>query len=286
MNRLSRRAFVRRYGLGIFLAMSAGYSFCIERYLFQVNRYRIPVPRLPSSFEGFTFTQLSDLHFGPLMPLAVIRRVIRRANDLHSDAILCTGDYIHARDATDQVDAVWTELMKLKARFGVFSVLGNHDHWGNTERSLDWLEKSGQSVRHRAMPVEINGSRIWVGGAGDFWEDVPGIDRAFRGIPAEECKILLAHNPDTADSTYNTALDLIVSGHTHGGQVVVPFWGPPVLPVKNKHYSSGLIEHKGKKVFISRGIGWAIIPVRLNCRPEICVLELVRADGRTDAGTG
>ena len=102
------------------------------------------------------------------------------------------------------------------------------------------------------------------------------MDELCAGVPEDECRILLAHNPDTADTDYTTRVDLILSGHTHGGQVVLPFVGPPVLPVRNRAYGSGLVRSpRGTPVFISRGIGWAVYPVRFNCLPEIAVLELI-----------
>ncbi|NQU39869.1 MAG: hypothetical protein HQ523_07955 [Lentisphaerae bacterium] len=95
-------------------------------------------------------------------------------------------------------------------------------------------------------------------------------------MPESDCRIVLAHNPDTADTSFSSRVDLMLSGHTHGGQVRIPFIGPPVLPVRNKNYSSGLKSSlRGATVFISRGIGWAILPVRFNCFPEIAVLELI-----------
>ena len=97
-------------------------------------------------------------------------------------------------------------------------------------------------------------------------------------LSERDCRIVLAHNPDSADTDFEGRIDLMLSGHTHGGQIRIPFYGPPVLPVSNKTYSSGLkISTKQHPVFISRGIGWAIYPVRFNCFPEIPVLELVPA---------
>jgi predicted MPP superfamily phosphohydrolase len=116
-------------------------------------------------------------------------------------------------------------------------------------------------------------------GAGDLWEDHSDLDDLLRKVPGSECRIVLAHNPDTADTKYSSRVDLMISGHTHGGQVDIPFVGTPVLPVRNKNYSSGLKRSpRGCRVFISKGIGWAIYPVRFNCFPEIAVLELVPDD--------
>jgi len=275
---MSRRRFL--LGLGALTSVvSAGlYTTMVERYLIVVRRYRIPVPRLPPAFEGWTLVHLTDLHLGALVPLAVIRYVVDKANRLPKDALVCTGDYVHERGATGQIDAVWPVLSELSAPDGVYSILGNHDHWADTARSLDWLERSGQNLRHRAVPLEREGQRLWLAGAGDLWEDHVGLDALLAGVPPDECRVVLAHNPDTADSAYAAPVDLFLCGHTHGGQVRLPGGYAPVLPVENKAYTSGLVySPRGTPLFISTGIGWAVYPVRFNCLPEIAVLELVRA---------
>jgi len=277
--RISRRRFLVG-GLGALGAVGATglYAVMIERYLIVVRRYRIPVPRLPSAFDGWTLVHLTDLHHGALMPLGLIRYVVNKANALAKDAIVCTGDYVLEVRTTGEIDAVWPVLNELSAPDGVYSILGNHDHWADTSRSLHWLNTTGQNLRHRVVPVERGGQRLWLAGAGDLWEDHLGLDALLAEVPPDECRIVLAHNPDTADSVYSTAVDLLLCGHTHGGQVRLPGGHAPVLPVKNKAYSSGLVTSpRGTPVFISRGIGWAIYPVRLNCLPEIAVLELVPA---------
>jgi predicted MPP superfamily phosphohydrolase len=190
--------------------------------------------------------------------------------------VVCTGDYVHERAGTNQIDAVWPLLSTLKAPLGVYSVLGNHDHWADTGRSQQWLSETNQDLRHKTRVIEKNGERLWVAGAGDLWEDHRNLDEILSGIPDSDCRIVLAHNPDTADTEFSGRIDLMISGHTHGGQVAIPFIGPPILPVRNKTYSSGLkTSPRGTRIFISKGIGWAIYPVRVNCAPEIAVLELV-----------
>lgn len=257
--------------------LAGSYPVFIERTIVQINTYRIPVPRLPKAFEEFTIVHLTDLHYGFLVSLAHIKRVIETANSIPSDMIVCTGDYIHERNSVKQINLVWHELSKLQAPSGVLSVLGNHDHWGDTTRSLFWLNKSGQNLQHTVRRIRRNGASLWFAGAGDLWEDSADIDQLLAPVPKKECRILLAHNPDSADTIRKARADLIISGHTHGGQVNIPFYGPPILPVKNKNYSSGLKKSKrGFPVFISRGIGWAILPIRFNCYPEIAVLKLTR----------
>lgn len=247
----------------------------IERYIVQVNRYRIPIENLPTAFHGFTLAQLTDLHLGLLVSESFIEKIVQRTNRLAADVIVCTGDYVHARKTTVEIDKVWPILSKLRARHGVYSVLGNHDHWADVDRSLYWMERSGQNIRHNCKPIYKGKDRILIGGAGDFWEDELQIDNVFSCSDEKDCRVLLSHNPDSADTDFKTPISLMISGHTHGGQVVIPFKGPPILPVKNKNYSSGLITTPITQLFISRGIGWAVYPVRFNCYPEIAVLELV-----------
>lgn len=275
---MTRRRFLRLGGILGAATLLASYPVFIERYLILTNHYRIPVPNLPPVFSGLRIVHLTDLHYGPLVPLPVIRHVVRRANALKADLIVCTGDYVHEMEATAQIDAVWPLLAGLSARHGVYSVLGNHDHWADTDQSLHWLRQTGQDLRHQVKYIEREDARIWLAGAGDLMEDHRDLDRILAGIPPSDCRIVLAHNPDSADTGYRSRVDLMLCGHTHGGQVVIPLIGPPVLPVLNRNYTSGLrASLDGTAVFIARGIGWAIYPVRCNCPPEIALLELVPA---------
>jgi predicted MPP superfamily phosphohydrolase len=275
---ITRRQFLRLGGVIGLTGLVASYPVFIERYIILTNLYRISVPNLPEAFSGFKIVHLTDLHYGFLVPLAVIRHVIHRANRLKRDLIVCTGDFVHEREGTTQIDAVWPLIAQLNAPLGVHSTLGNHDHWADTAKSQQWLRETGQDLRHKVKAIEKDGQSFRLAGAGDLWEDHKPLDGILAGIPDHDCRIVLAHNPDTADTEFTSRVDLMISGHTHGGQVNIPFIGPPILPVRNKTYSSGLkTSPRGTKVFISKGIGWAIYPVRFNCTPEIAVLELVPA---------
>ena len=272
--KLSRRQLVKRLGAGAGLALLGTYSFCIEGKILRVNEYKLPVKGLPHSFNKFRIAHLTDIHYGFLVSSSFVKKAVRLANDSKPDITVCTGDYVHERNGTQQIDTVWPLLAGLKAKYGVFSVLGNHDHWANFERSEYWLNETGQNIRHRSVQIVKNNQEIWIGGAGDFYEDRPGIDLAFRKVPEDTCKILLTHNPDTIDGKYSTKINLALAGHTHGGQVNIPFIGPPIIPVQNKNYTSGYIETPATNIFISKGIGWAILPVRFNCFPEVAILHL------------
>jgi uncharacterized protein len=272
---MNRRNFLKLVAFGAAAGIMGSYTLLVEHYLVQLNRYRIPVPNLPRQFHGLTMVHLTDLHYGPLAPTSFIRQIIGKANDLKKEVIVCTGDYVQADDNDGEINAVWPLLAELQAPLGVYSVLGNHDHWADSQRSAYWLERSGQDISQRAHCLERGGKRLWIAGGGDLWEDHRDFDDILKNVPPEDCRIVLAHNPDSADTSFSERIDLMICGHTHGGQVNLPFIGAPVLPVENKNYSHGLkASRKGTPVFISKGIGWAIFPVRFNCLPEIAVLEL------------
>ncbi len=273
---MNRRAFLKLALYGGTAALIGSYPVLIERNLVQVNRYRIALADLPPSFDGFTLAHLTDLHLGFLVSESFVEEIVHRTNGLGADAIVCTGDYVHDKNTAREVDRVWPILSKLEAREGVYSVLGNHDHWADSERSIYWLQRTGQNIRHLCRPIYRGRDRILIGGAGDYWQDELRVDETFSCSEENDCRILLSHNPDSVDSWFTTPLSLVISGHTHGGQVIIPFVGAPILPVSNKSYSSGLITTPRTKLFISRGVGWAVLPVRFNCYPEIALLELVR----------
>jgi len=258
-------------GLGVLVF----YLFFFERFLIRVNHYRIRVPYLPAAFSGFRIVVLSDLHYGFLQPLFTIRYAVWRANRVARDITVCTGDYVLEKNNHRKMDRVWPVLGRLHAPQGVYSVLGNHDHWADTKGSIEWLDRTGQNLRGKTVVFERHGQTCWLVGGGDLWEDTISLDAVLAGVPGDGCRIVLAHNPDSADILGRSRIDLMISGHTHGGQFVLPFYGPPSNPVQNKDYTSGLKKSKtGRQVFISKGIGWGTFPVRFNCFPEIAVLEL------------
>ena len=277
--KMTRRSFLKLslYAVGA-AASTGGYAFWLERNLVSLNTYRIPVPGLPPVFEGLRIAQLTDLHQGWLMPAEAVRRAVHLANNAGADLIVNTGDNVRDEDGPANIDSVWKELAGLRAPLGVYSVLGNHDHYAGVDQSIHRMDQTGQNLRHRCIYFERAGSRLWLGGAGDRYSETDGIDRLFSETPEEECKILLAHNPDTADLPFRTPVDLVISGHTHGGQIRLPFLGAPVVPVRNPSYVSGLVTNTRRRVFISRGVGWGGIPLRLNCPPEVALLVLTRAE--------
>jgi hypothetical protein len=254
------------------------YGICIERYLVKFPRYKIPVPNLPKVFHGFTIVHISDVHYSPLVPYWFLKRLFNKVRAIDKDFIVCTGDYVLGRNVPSRVETAWSLLRELEAPFGVYSVLGNCDHWADDQLSRKLLVRSGQDVQGKAISLTKDGKHLWIAGAGDYLENHIPLDPILQSIPQDECRIVIAHNPDSADTDFTERIDLMLAGHTHGGQINIPFYGIPMLPVNNKTYSFGLkTSPKGHAVFISKGIGWGIFPGRLNCFPEIPIIELISA---------
>ena len=272
---------IKKFFLSMFLlaCLLLFYMVFIERYLLQVNTYHLSFDNLPVEFDGVRILQISDLHYGFLMPMPYIRYVLATAMEAKADIIVGTGDYVKKRKTDKEIRKVWPEMYKLSAKYGVYMVLGNHDHWADEKLSIKYLRESGFSVRHTVHCMGRSPKRLCIGGAGDFTEDDANVDIAFSNTTGDDFNILLAHNPDTADLAYKTKVDLIISGHTHGGQFRLPFNNKAlILPIKNRQYDSGQRKNaRGQTVFISKGIGWSILPIRFNCLPELAVLQLHRA---------
>jgi predicted MPP superfamily phosphohydrolase len=276
---MNRRDFLKASALTAGLTLVPFFADLLaERYLVQVNRYRIPVPNLPQEFNGFTIVHLTDLHYG-IASESFVRNIVNKVNSLKRDVIVCTGDFVHHRDTVREINGVWPILSELQAPSGVYSVLGNHDHWAGKDRSFYWLHRTGQYLRHEICSIKRGGKRLWIAGGGDLWSDHLNFDNILGDVPRKDCRIVLAHNPDSADTAFSERVDLIISGHTHGGQVYIPFYGtPPFMPVNNMNYNFGLkTNEKGTPIFISKGVGCGAFPIRFNCPPEIAVLELVNS---------
>jgi predicted MPP superfamily phosphohydrolase len=271
--------------LGTGAALGLGYSFLIEPRWFTVSRRQIGIRDLPPALDGLRLVQLTDIHHGPWLSLHYVRQVVEAANELEPDLVCLTGDYVHQSRA--YIDPVVAELAQLKPRIATVAVLGNHDWYEDAERLRAGLAQIG-------IPMLDNGRRVLtperrlvpqadaglaVCGVGDLWEDEPDYEVALDGLPAEMPRLLLSHNPDVAEEPAllhaGRRVDLMLSGHTHGGQVSFPFLGAPVTNSRcGQKYARGLVQGPACPVFICRGIGVSGIPLRLGAFPEIAVLEL------------
>jgi predicted MPP superfamily phosphohydrolase len=273
--RLDRRKLLKRAGLGALAALGVGTVYpMLEARWCGLSRRLVALPKLPPSFRGMTVALLTDLHHGPFVPLAYIRHVVDLTNSLKPDLILLVGDYVSVN--ARYIAPAANEVRRLEAPLGRFAVLGNHDHWESTVESKAQLDRAGiELVDNRGSWLRRGSDRLRICGVGDLWTDDQDLMSALGDADEDDAVILLSHNPDYAESVDDSRISLMLSGHTHGGQVIVPGLGAPFCPSKfGAKYLGGLVQGPACPVFVSRGVGTTGPPVRFLCRPEVALLTL------------
>lgn len=280
-SRITRRRFLRWLGLtgGSIAAGGWGgwkYAWHLEPWWLTLERVSVPILDLPPSLRGFNIAQLSDLHWGQDVKEGHIARAVDMALETRPDLCVLTGDYVTHR--ANDVTGCARELARLAAPHGVYAILGNHDHWTDAETVHQGLEAAGIPVlRNANVRIPLGDADLWLAGVDDIWERRADLDRALDGIPPSAVTILLAHEPDYADQVAGRGIALQLSGHSHGGQVRVPLFGAPVLPRHGRKYPSGLRRVGDMWLFTNRGVGLIQPAVRLNCRPEVALIQLTNA---------
>lgn len=284
-----RRQFFKKAAttLGAVPFVAGAYGVFYGRLNLKTTYQRITLPRLPRAFEGFRILQLSDLHIGPFMTGAEIRRVVEISNRLKPDLIAVTGDYV-TWDASTQYAAV-DALSGLQAPYGVLGCLGNHEIWTDTEDSITQLfaARGVHILRQVNRPVFIGQDYINLigvdfqtqshfgrSGRGHVKDYLEGVDRLMM---PEAINILLSHNPNTFDRAAELGIDLSLAGHTHGGQVALEFVNVDISPARLiTPYVRGWFGKRGGQLYVNRGIGTIGFPIRLDAPPEITVYHLSR----------
>lgn len=236
-----------------------------------VEDVKIRLPRLPKNLEGFRIVHLSDIHHSPFTSLEHISRAVEIANQLQPDMFVLTGDFVsHEAEYIQPMAKVMGEL---KSEFGTFACLGNHDHWTDAETVTNSLRKHKINVLiNEGFRFQAHGAAFWLCGVDDYMVGKTDLRAALRGSFPDEMKLLLAHNPKSLYRAARAGVDLILSGHTHGGQVKIRDDEKRILP--RRKFASGLYRRKETQLYITRGIGTVVLPVRFGCPPEISLLEL------------
>lgn len=256
-------------------ALGLGYSVYGEPNWLDVTRLTLPLRRLPAGTKPITIAQMSDLHLSESISAAHIAEAVALTNAQQADMIVLTGDYVS--HGTRYIRQVASLLGELRAPLGVFAILGNHDHWSGPELLHSTFADQGiVMLRNEQRRIDLSGGSLWLVGVDDVAEEHDDLAYALRGVPENEARLLLAHEPDFADTAAKHAIDLQLSGHSHGGQVRVPGLGALILPPLSERYPIGLRRVPGSEtlIYTNRGIGMVDPPVRFNCRPEITVLTL------------
>lgn len=256
-----------------------------ETHRIEIKRFTITSPDLPASFDGTRIAFVTDVHRGAFFSQARVGKLVERVNALHPDMIVLGGDYVYAN--TDYEESCFAELAKLEAPLGRFAVLGNHDY-GEYDRSDGSSDDAdpGEAIQaidgaglilllNRGVWVSRGESRIRVGGVGDYQEDTPLLAPTIDGTNRRDFVILISHNPDFAEELPPGAVDLTLSGHTHGGQVTFfGVWAPYLPSDYGQKYRTGLVMTDSTTVIVSNGIGTIFPPVRLFARPQIVEVTL------------
>ena len=276
---ITRRQFLKGAGAAALVGVGgvSAYGGVVEAWDYEVTETVVPVRDLPERFEGFRIVQVSDVHHGRLVSIEEVRRVVGLANAARADLVALTGDY--TTSLRKYVEPCAEALGELRAPEGVWAVLGNHDH--NTDgtltrqalkrRGIEVLTNANTTLRRGADVLQLAGVDDWGWGYADY-------SRALRGVEVSRPSVLLAHEPRALDEPETRGVSLILSGHTHGGQITLPFVGAPAAyAFKHLNYLRGMYESGGTRLYVSRGTGMIGVPVRVGARPEVAVLRLQRA---------
>ena len=258
------------------LAVWAGW---IEPRRLVVRDVELELPRWPERLDGLRAGVLSDVHAGvPHMPLAKVARAVDALNDRAPDVHLLLGDFLDASQPWRRrlkPEVVASELARLRAPLGTFSVLGNHDWRSAGTRMRRALLDAGIAVLENDA-VALDGPRgpFWIAGLDDMRHRAPDVGAALRDVPAGAPVIVLTHDPDTFPEV-PSRVALTLAGHTHGGQVAIPLLRRPLLPsIYGERYASGHVVEHERHLFVSSGLGTSGLPIRLLAPPEVLVVTL------------
>lgn len=235
----------------------------------------IKLPKLPSDFENFRIIQISDFHFGSWFDESALLHVVEEVNQLEPDLIAITGDFISYNPSV-HAQILVKALSQLQAKEAKVAVLGNHDYYHDPELVREILWKSNiRDLSNQVYTLQRNSSQLNVAGIDDHLTGKDNLDYVIKQIPDGATTILLAHEPDFADISAHTGkFDLQLSGHSHGGQIRLPYVGSIYLPPQGRKYPSGIYTINGMTLYTNRGLGASWLRYRYNCPPEISVFTL------------
>lgn len=273
----SRQAFLRvlsrAWVVPVAAAIAAGYPTLVEPVWLDATHVRVSLASRPPRWPGLRIGFFTDVHLGPYSHRRFIERAVDTLMAWRPDVIVFGGDMV------TRADAVPPEALKpfgrLHAPLGVWGVLGNHDHWSDPDHVQRLIERHTpiRILRNEARPVTWHGVEVWIVGVDDAWVGADDPERAFSDVPPDAPRLVIVHEPDAADWLPMTPATLQLSGHSHGGQVRLPLVGPLILPYLGRKYPMGLYRVRGGWLYTSRGLGVIFPPLRLNCRPEVTLVE-------------
>jgi predicted MPP superfamily phosphohydrolase len=279
-SRFSRRQFI--VGSGVAAAGVALYAGEIARHEVDVVNTTIRINHLPSAFHGFRIVQISDIHLDEFTEPFFLEHVVHRINELAPDLVLVTGDFVTRGSLTfiDSRHAAYrsAEILSTLKTPQVYAILGNHDVGVSAPLVIGALESKKIPVLvNQYVPIERAGSRIWLCGSDDAGTRRPDLDLTIPEKP-DGPVVLMVHEPDYVDVVVRhprgKSVDLMLSGHSHGGQVRIPFYGPLILPPMGQKYVMGHFQFDSLQLYVNRGLGAVGLPFRFDCPPELTIHTL------------
>lgn len=257
--------------------------FFIEPNRLVVKESTIQVSNWPAQIAGLRIALISDIHAGsPFIDQSKLQQIVATTNQQHPDLIVLLGDFVvrntwHSKLMEPELIAA--ELKSLQAPLGVYAVLGNHDWWFDGDRVRRALESVGiRTLEEQVVEVRFLEDSFWLVGLADAWtRGTKNVARTLATVPAGKPVIVLTHNPDLFPLIPAMKPVLMLAGHTHGGQVNLPFLGRQVVPSEyGQRYAAGHVQENGKHLFVTTGIGTSIFPVRFRVPPEIAMVIITR----------
>jgi len=246
-------------------------SALAEANTLTIEEISIRLKGLPKKLDGFRLVHLSDIHHSPFTDIEHISRAVEIANELKPDMFVLTGDFVSHE--TEYIAPMAKVMGKLKSEYGTFACLGNHDHWTDGKLVTESLRDENITVFiNEGFRFTARGASFWLAGVDDYMVGLTDLRSALRGSYPDEMKILLAHNPKILYRAARAGVDLMLSGHTHGGQIKLRDDEKRIMP--RRGLKNGLYRRKGTQVYITRGIGTVVLPMRYGCPPEISLIEL------------
>ncbi len=252
------------------------WSFCIEPRLIIIRNVSIEVPNWHNEHKGLKVAVLTDFHLGfGGMNRERLGKIIDLTNLQNPDLILLLGDYVNVSYKNESKLSYLADFEKFKSKYGVFGVMGNHESWQSLNKIRNFLKKANVKIlENDVQKLRINKKSFWIAGIEDMLTGYPDLNYVMRQINDENPVLLLSHNPDIFE-TASDKINLILAGHTHGGQIYLPFLVKKINPSRlGDRFLRGYLVKNNKHIFISSGLGTTIIPARFLVPPEIVILTL------------
>ncbi|MFH1453328.1 MAG: metallophosphoesterase [Armatimonadota bacterium] len=264
--------------LYVYLAVVLGfftYIIFIEPGNITFPERNLVIDNMPHHFKGKKIIHISDIHFGPLFGRKAVKKLVNSINNLSPDFVFITGDFLSV-DTDAEIKDLIEEIKLLKAKNGIFAVMGNHDYYGDSEYLKKGLVKGGINLLfNTAVAVENGSDKIWILGVDDPYHDFDNLDQALKDIPEEDIKLLLAHSPEIIPEAVDKEIDMVFMGHTHGGQAKFPGY-KLVLTLSSglKKYMYGLFRENKTQFYVTKGLGRVTLPIRFLSAPEVAIFVL------------